>query len=547
MVDKYDLCASHEWKRLERHYQGIKNYHLRDLFAKDSARAQSFSIKAAGLYLDYSRNRVTGQTMPLLYELAEAAGLQAEIERMFAGEKINFTEDRPALHVALRNREGKPVMVDGRDVMPEVHAVLDRMKGLSSRVRLGDWKGYTGRRIVNVVNIGIGGSDLGIAMACEALEAYSDRELTVRFVSNVDSADFVEKTRDLEADETLFVVCSKSFTTQETMTNAGTAKAWLVEQLGSEESVSSHFVAVSSNPGKAVEFGIAEENVFRMWDWVGGRYSLCSAVGLSLMIAIGPENFVRMLDGFHRMDRHFRNSDFESNIPVILALLGIWYNNFYGCQTHAVLPYEQYLARFPAHLQQLDMESNGKSVNKSGEAVGYQTGPIVWGQPGTNGQHAFYQLIHQGKKIVPLDFIGFLESCEPCGDHHDKLIANMIAQTEALAFGKTREQVCRDGVEDELVMHKVFEGNRPSNVILAQKLTPETLGALVALYEHKVFVQGVIWRINSFDQWGVELGKVLATRVLEEIKDSNKPLLHDPSTNRLVKAYRSGRLPGDSA
>ncbi len=545
MADKYNLRASREWERLESHYQDIKDCNLRDLFVEDPGRAQSFSAQAAGIYLDYSRNRITGLTMSLLCDLARAAGLETEIQRMFGGEKVNFTEDRPALHVALRNREGRPVVVDGRDIMPEVRVVADRMKELSNRIRSGDWKGYTGRRIVNIVNIGIGGSDLGIAMAYEALKAYSDRELTVRFISNIDGADFAEKTRDLDAAETLFVVCSKSFTTEETMTNAETAKRWLAGELGAEESAKFHFVAVSSNTGKAAEFGIAEENVFCMWDWVGGRYSLCSAVGLSLMIAIGPENFEKMLDGFHMMDKHFLNSELETNIPVILALLGIWHNNFFGCETHAVLPYEQYLARFPAHLQQLDMESNGKSVNRLGELVDYQTGPIVWGQPGTNGQHAFYQLMHQGKKLVPADFIGFLESCQPLGDHHAKLIANMIAQAEALAFGKTEEQVQSEGVEGRLVMHRIFEGNRPSNVILGQKLTPETLGALVSLYEHKVFAQGVIWRINSFDQWGVELGKVLAKATLAEIKQRSRPLAHDPATNRLINAYRSGRLPGD--
>jgi glucose-6-phosphate isomerase len=532
-----------EWQRLQDHFNDIGNYHLRDLFADDAGRAERLSVTGPEVYLDYSKNRITEETMPLLVDLAQSSGLSDAIEGMFSGERINFTENRPVLHVALRNVSGSPVFVDGENVMPRVNSVLGRMKEVSGKIRSGEWKGFSGRKIRNVVNIGIGGSDLGIAMAYEALRFYSQPGLCVRFVSNVDGTDFVEKTRDLNPEETLFVVCSKSFTTQETMTNARTARNWLVEAAGSDQSVSAHFVAVSSNVEMAMEFGIEKSNIFEMWDWVGGRYSLCSAVGLALMIAIGPENFTKMLEGFHAMDKHFRQTEFEDNVPVILGLLGIWYNNFFGFETHAVLPYEQYLCRFAAHLQQLDMESNGKSVDRSGRRTGYQTGPVVWGEPGTNGQHAFYQLLHQGRKLVPADLIGFLRPCTSLGDHHDKLIANMIAQSEALAFGRTEEEVRSEGVEDELVEHRVFEGNRPSNVILAEKLTPRSLGALVALYEHKVFVQGVVWRINSFDQWGVELGKSLAKKVLNEVKDKQVSLEHDSSTNRLIDCYRSGRLP----
>lgn len=531
------------WQNLQSHYQAVEPHHLRDLFQKDPGRAERFSIEDCGLVLDYSKNRITEETVSLLLALAESAGLKDAIERMFTGEKINSTEGRAVLHTALRNRSDEPVLVDGEDVMPAVRAVLDQMAAFSEKVRSGQWTGHTGGRIRNVVNIGIGGSDLGPVMAYEALRVYSDRGLTVRFVSNVDGTHLAEATRDLDPEETLFIVASKTFTTQETMTNAQSARAWLLASLKDEAAIAKHFVALSTN-GKAVaEFGIdAENNMFEFWDWVGGRYSLPSAIGLSLMIAIGPENFFRLLDGYHAMDRHFRTTPFDRNMPVLLGLLGIWYNNFFEAASHAILPYDQYLSRFAAYFQQGDMESNGKYVTLAGEKVAWQTGPIIWGEPGTNGQHAFYQLLHQGTKLTPADFIGFAQSQNPLGDHHVKLMANFFAQTEALAFGKTREQVEAEGTAAELVPHKVFEGNRPTNSIMAEKLDPETLGRLIALYEHKIFVQGIIWQINSFDQWGVELGKVLAKRILPELEAGDEPALqHDSSTNRLITWFRKHR------
>ena len=531
------------WQNLQSHYQAVEPLHLRDMFQKDPGRAERFAIEDCGLVLDYSKNRITEETVSLLLALAESAGLKEAIERMFTGEKINSTEDRAVLHTALRNRSAEPVLVDGEDVMPAVRAVLDQMAAFSEKVRSGQWTGHTGKRICNVVNIGIGGSDLGPVMAYEALRIYSDRGLTVRFVSNVDGTHMAEATRDLDPEETLFIVASKTFTTQETMTNAQSARAWLLETLKNEAAIAKHFVALSTN-GKAVaEFGIdAENNMFEFWDWVGGRYSLPSAIGLPLVIAIGSENFFRLLDGYHAMDRHFRTTPFERNMPVLLGLLGIWYNNFFEAASHAILPYDQYLSRFAAYFQQGDMESNGKYVTLSGEKVAWQTGPIIWGEPGTNGQHAFYQLLHQGTKLVPADFIGFAQSQNPLGDHHVKLMANFFAQTEALAFGKTREEVEAEGTAESLVPHKVFEGNRPTNSIMAERLDPETLGKLIALYEHKIFVQGIIWQINSFDQWGVELGKVLAKRILPELEAADEPTLeHDASTNRLITWFRKHR------
>lgn len=531
-----------EWKTLERHYREIRDVHLRDLFRADPQRAARFSLEAGDLYLDYSKNRITEETMRHLVALAKAVHLRDEIDAMFRGEKINRTENRAVLHVALRNRSNTPIYVDGKDVMPDVNAVLDKMARFAREVRSGEWRGHTGRPIRNVINIGIGGSDLGPAMAYEALKAFSDRSLRFRFVSNVDSTHLVEALRDCDPAETLFIVSSKTFTTQETMTNAESARAWLLQALGSPEAIARHFVAVSTNAERVAAFGIDTRNMFEFWDWVGGRYSLPSAIGLSLMIAIGPEHFFDLLEGYHRMDRHFAEAPFEANMPVILALLGIWYNNFFGAETVAVLPYEQSLARFPAYLQQADMESNGKCVSRRGRRVRYQTGPIVWGEPGTNGQHAFFQLLHQGTKLVPCDFIAFARSQNPLGDHHDKLIANCFAQAEALAFGKTAEAVAQEGVPRWLVPFKVFEGNRPSNVILAPALTPSVLGQLIALYEHKIFTQGVIWDIFSFDQWGVELGKVLAGRILNELACVEEPeLSHDESTNALIRRYRRWR------
>jgi glucose-6-phosphate isomerase len=536
------ITGSPEWRALEEQYGELRDVHLRELFAADPGRGEALTVEAGDLYLDYSKHRLSGETLLLLVALAERAGLRGRIDAMFAGEKINVTEDRAVLHVALRAPEGTRIVVDGEDVVPRVHAVLRKMAGFAERVRAGEWTGHTGKPIANVVNIGIGGSDLGPAMAYEALRDYSDRSRTFRFVSNVDATDIVEATRDLDPAETLFVVCSKTFTTQETLANAETARDWLLDALGDKQAVSRHFVAVSTNAEQVAEFGIDPANMFEFWDWVGGRYSYDSAVGLSLMVAIGPARFREMLDGFHAMDEHFRTAPFERNMPILLGLIGIWYGDFFGAETHAVLPYSQYLARFPAYLQQLDMESNGKSVDTGGRPVATQTGPVVWGQPGTNGQHAFYQLIHQGTKLVPADFIGFCQPNHHVGDHHDLLLANCFAQTEALAFGKTAEEVAAEGVPAALVPHRTFPGNRPSSTILASKLTPGVLGQLVALYEHKVFTQGVIWNVNSFDQWGVELGKVLAKRIVPQLEAAAEPDLdHDSSTNALIRRYRRSR------
>jgi glucose-6-phosphate isomerase len=534
------ITQSAAWKALQNHYEQIGKLHLRELFAADSERGTRLTVEAMGLFLDYSKNRITDETLTLLIDLAEQAGLQAHIDAMFRGDKINFTEKRAVLHVALRAPKDASIFVDGQDVVPGVHAVLDSMAAFSNRVRSGEWKGHTGKRIRNVINIGIGGSDLGPVMAYEALKHYSDRNLTFRFVSNVDDTDFAEAVIELDPAETLFIVSSKTFTTLETITNAQSARDWLVSGLGGDESaVAKHFVAVSTNAEGVSKFGIDTANMFGFWDWVGGRYSMDSAIGLATMLAIGPDNFHAMLDGFHQMDEHFRSTPFERNLPVLMGLLGVWYTDFFGAQTVAVLPYEQYLKRFPAYLQQLTMESNGKHVTVSGRDVDYDTGPIYWGEPGTNGQHSFYQLIHQGTRLIPCDFIGFGKSLNPIGRHHDMLLANVFAQSEALAFGKTAEQVKAEGTPDWLVPHRVFEGNRPSNTILAEKLTPELLGKLVALYEHAVFTQGIIWQINSFDQWGVELGKVLAQRIIPELESKEElALKHDSSTNNLIDHYR---------
>ncbi len=539
-MGKTRLKERPEWRALEEHYREIRDLHLRELFAGDPSRADRFSLSAGDLFLDYSKNRITEETVRLLLALAESSGLAGGIEAMFRGEKINRTEDRAVLHTALRAGEGEEIVVDGEDVVPAVRRVLERMCSFAGRVRSGEWKGFTGKPIRNVVNIGIGGSDLGPAMAAEALRSYADPRLSVRFVSNVDGTHFAETVRDLDPAETLFVICSKTFTTQETITNALTAREWLVAGLGDPKAVASHFVAVSTNAEKVEEFGIDTANMFEFWDWVGGRYSLASAIGLSLMISIGEENFRDLLAGLRTMDRHFRTAPPAENMPVILALVGIWYNNFFRAQSYAVLPYDQYLSRLPAYLQQLDMESNGKSVDREGREVDYQTGPIVWGEPGTNGQHAFYQLIHQGTKLVPADFIGFRRSRNPLSDHHRKLLANLVAQPEALAFGKTADQVRAEGVEERLVPFKTFPGNRPTNTILAEELTPSVLGQLIALYEHKIFTQGWIWNIHSFDQWGVELGKVLARRVLEELADPEAKLDgHDSSTAGIINRLRT--------
>ncbi|MBW2275073.1 MAG: glucose-6-phosphate isomerase [Deltaproteobacteria bacterium] len=530
------------WKALAEHAEQMQRRGLRELFAEDPDRGERLAVDALGLYLDYSKNLVSDETLGLLCELAKSCGLRARTEAMFAGEKINVTEGRAVLHTALRAPRGAVIEVDGENVVPEVHAVLDRMADFAERLRGGAWRGHTGRRIRNVINIGIGGSDLGPVMAYEALRHYADPELHLGFVSNVDGTDFAETIRGLDAEETLFIVCSKTFTTQETLTNARSARAWLLAALGDEAAVAKHFVAVSTNAEEVVGFGIDPANMFGFWDWVGGRYSYDSAVGLSLMVAIGPERFREMLAGFRAMDEHFRSAPFEQNMPVLLALLGIWYTNFFGAETHAVLPYDQYLWRFAAYLQQLDMESNGKRVDLEGRYVDYQTGPIIWGEPGTNGQHAFYQLIHQGTKLIPCDFIGFCQSLNPRGEHHDLLMANFFAQSEALAFGKSEEEVAAEGVASELVSHRSFPGNRPSNTLLAERLTPECLGKLVALYEHKVFVQGTIWNVNSFDQWGVELGKVLARRIAPELSGETEPEPdHDGSTNALIRHYRARR------
>ncbi len=531
------------WKALETHAEQLRNVSLRSMFSGDPERAARFSIDAAGLFLDYSKNRITTETRDLLLQLAQESGLRERIDAMFRGDKINITEKRAVLHVALRAPKGESIVVDGKDVVPEVHAVLDKMTAFSNRIRSGEWKGHTGKRIRNLVNIGIGGSDLGPVMAYEALKFYSDRSLVFRFVSNVDGTDFAEAVIDLDPAETLFIVSSKTFTTLETMTNAHSAREWsLAGFKGDESAVAKHFVAVSTNAAEVTKFGIDTANMFGFWDWVGGRYSMDSAIGLSTMLAIGPENFRSMLDGFHQMDEHFRTAPFASNMPVILGLLTVWYTNFFGAQTMAVLPYEQYLKRFPAYLQQLTMESNGKHVTLEGEHVNFDTGPIYWGEPGTNGQHSFYQLIHQGTRLIPCDFIGFEKSLNPLGRHHDILLANVFAQAEALAFGKTAEQVKAEGTPDWLVPHRVFEGNRPSNVLMAERLTPEVLGKLVALYEHSVFTQGTIWQIDSFDQWGVELGKVLAQHIIGEIEGGMKgpaaALQHDASTNNLIGRYR---------
>ena len=528
------------WQALADHYETMRGLQLRDLFADDPARGERMTAEAAGVYLDYSKNRINAETLKLLIELAQQAGLRARIDAMFRGEKINVTENRAVLHVALRAPKGASIIVDGKNVVPDVHAVLAKMADFANRVRGGQWKGHSGKRIRNIVNIGIGGSDLGPVMAYEALKYYSDRAMTFRFVSNVDGTDFVEATRDLEPAETLFVVSSKTFTTLETMTNAQSAREWSLRGLGGDaKAVAKHFVAVSTNGEKVAEFGIDTANMFEFWDWVGGRYSMDSAIGLSTMLAIGPDHFQSMLEGFHAIDEHFRTAPFERNLPVLMGLLGVWYNDFFGAQTVAVLPYDQYLKRFPAYLQQLTMESNGKHVTLDGMRVDYQTGPIYWGEPGTNGQHSFYQLIHQGTRLIPCDFIAFGQALNTLGRHHDMLVANVFAQTEALAFGKTPEQVEAEGTPDWLVPHRVFEGNRPSNTILMDRLIPAALGKLVALYEHCVFTQGTIWEIDSFDQWGVELGKVLAQRIIPELESKTEPKLgHDSSTDNLIRRYR---------
>jgi glucose-6-phosphate isomerase len=530
------------WRALERHHAEVRGLHLRDMFAGDPGRGERLVAEGAGLYLDYSKNRITDETITLLVALAEECGLRERTEAMFRGERINVTEDRAVLHVALRMPKGEPLTVEGVDVVAEVHAVLDRMSAFADRVRSGEWKGHTGKPIRNVVNIGIGGSDLGPVMAYEALRHYTKRDLAFRFVSNVDSTDFAEATRDLDPEQTLFIVSSKTFTTLETMTNARTAREWTLAALGDESAIAKHFVAVSTNAEAVSEFGIDTDNMFGFWDWVGGRYSMDSAIGLSTMIAVGPDGFREMLAGFHAMDVHFRTTPFARNLPVLMGLLDVWYGDFFGAQTVAVLPYSQYLKRFPAYLQQLTMESNGKHVTLDGFPVDYQTGAVLWGEPGTNGQHSFYQLIHQGTELIPADLIGFGKNLNPIRDHHDLLMSNVFAQAEALAFGKIEEEVRVQGTPDSVVPHRVFEGNRPTNTILTEQLTPHTLGALVALYEHSVFTQGTVWDINSFDQWGVELGKVLATRIIPELESPDEPdLRHDSSTNALIRRYRAMR------
>jgi len=540
MASTAPLVQRPAWKALQTHYEEISSLHLRSLFADDGERGERMAIDAAGIYFDYSKNRVTDETIKLLVQLAEQSDLRGRIDAMFRGDKINVSEQRAVLHVALRAPRASSIVVDGENVVPRVHEVLDKMADFSKRVRSGTWKGHTGKPIRNIVNIGIGGSDLGPVMAYEALRAYSQRDLTLRFVSNVDGTDFAEATHDLDAAETLFVVSSKTFTTLETMTNARTARAWSVGQLGGDDkSVAKHFVAVSTNAQQVSAFGIDTANMFGFWDWVGGRYSMDSAIGLSTMIAIGPEHFRAMLAGFHEMDEHFRTAPFERNLPALMGLLAVWYSDFFGAETCAVLPYEQYLKRFPAYLQQLTMESNGKHVTLDGERVTYDTSQIYWGEPGTNGQHSFYQLIHQGTRLIPCDFIGFGQTLNPLGQHHDMLLANVFAQGEALAFGKTAEEVKAEGTPDWLVPHRVFDGNRPSNTLLIERLTPAVLGKLVALYEHSVFTQGIIWNIDSFDQWGVELGKVLAQRIIPELSEIPEPQLkHDSSTNALIRRYR---------
>jgi glucose-6-phosphate isomerase len=536
------LTQGQAWAALASHCETRRKLHLRELFAVDPHRGERLTAEAAGLYLDYSKNRVSDETLRLLFRLAEECGLHSRIEAMFRGDKINITEGRAVLHVALRAPRGQQILVDGHDVVPGVHAVLDKMARFCEQVRNGSWKGHTGKRIHNVVNVGIGGSDLGPVMAYEALKQYSERSMTFRFVSNVDGTDIAEAVADLDAAETLFVISSKTFTTIETMTNAGTAREWLLRSGGDQSAVARHFVAVSTNAQKVSEFGIDTANMFEFWDWVGGRYSMVSAIGLSTMLAIGPYNFRAMLDGFHEMDEHFRTAPFERNLPVLMGLLAIWNNDFLGAHTVAVLPYEQYLKRFPAYLQQLIMESNGKRVTLDGQPVGVDTSPVYWGEPGTNGQHSFYQLIHQGTRLIPCDFIAFNQPLNPIARHHDMLLANAFAQAEALAFGKTAEEVRAEGTAEWLVPHRVFEGNRPSNIILADQLTPETLGKLISLYEHSVFTQGVIWNLDSFDQWGVELGKVLAQRIIPELESKTEPTLsHDSSTNNLIRRYRKSK------
>jgi glucose-6-phosphate isomerase len=530
------------WKALEQHHGELRDTHLRELFAADSRRGERLVAEGAGLFLDYSKNRITDATIPLLGALAEQSGVPERIEAMFAGERINVSEGRSVLHVALRMPRSASLIVDGTDVVKEVHEVLDRMAAFSERIRSGEWRGHTGRPIRNVVNIGIGGSDLGPVMAYEALRHYSDRDRTFRFVSNVDSTDIVEATRDLDPAETLFIVSSKTFTTLETMTNAHSAREWALAGLGDERAIAKHFVAVSTNAEKVTEFGIDTDNMFGFWEWVGGRYSMDSAIGLSTMLAIGPERFGEMLAGFHEVDEHFRSAPFAQNLPMLMGMLGVWYGDFFGAQTVGVMPYEQYLKRFPAYLQQLTMESNGKHVTLDGRHVDYDTGAVFWGEPGTNGQHSFYQLIHQGTRLIPVDLIAFAKTLNPLGDHHDLLMSNVFAQAEALAFGKTEEEVRAEGTPDHIVPHRVMEGNRPTNVILAEELTPRTLGRLVALYEHLVFTQGVVWELDSFDQWGVELGKALAVRIIPELKSDAEPdLHHDSSTNALIRRYRAMR------
>ncbi len=540
MKNRIYLTEMNEWKRLSENYQRVKDMHLRDLFKNDPGRGSSMVISDGDILFDYSKNRVTSDTVNLLVKLAEGCELRNEIERMFNGEKINETEGRAVLHTALRNRSGKPVFTDGKDVMPDVNRVLEKMRITSEKIRSLEWKGYTGKPVRNIINIGIGGSDLGPVMVCEALKYYSSRDINVKFVSNVDGSHIIETLKEMDPSETLFIVASKTFTTQETMTNAKTAKKWILAQTGDEKAVASHFLALSTNKTEVEKFGIDPENMFEFWDWVGGRYSLTSAIGLSIMIAIGYDNFIKLLDGFHAMDLHFRNSPFAENIPVMMALLGIWYNNFFNANTYAILPYEQYLHRFAAYLQQGDMESNGKSVTRDGKRVDYSTGPVIWGEPGTNGQHAFYQLIHQGTQLIPADLIGYIRSLNGDTDHHDILISNMIAQAEAFAFGKTPDEVRADGVPESLIPFKTFEGNRPTNSILIDRLTPESLGKLIAMYEHKIFVQGIIWNIYSFDQWGVELGKVLAGRIQKEFAGGTVSADHDSSTANLINYY-SGR------
>ena len=542
-VAKHPGVKRRAWKDLGAHYKKVQKLHLRQLFADDPTRGERLACEAVGLSLDYSKNRITDETLKLLIQLAEESRLREKIDAMFRGEKINLTEKRAVLHTALRAPREVSVVVDGENVVPKVHAVLDRMADFASRLRSGEWKGHTGKRIRNVVNVGIGGSDLGPVMAYEALRYYADRTMTFRFVSNVDGTDFAEAVGDLDPSETLFIISSKTFTTLETMTNAHTARAWSLAGLqGDQKSIAKHFVAVSTNTAEVAKFGIDTTNMFEFWDWVGGRYSISSAIGLSTMVAIGPDNFRAMLNGLHQIDQHFRAAPFDRNLPVLMGLLAVWYNDFFGAQTVAVLPYEQYLKRFPAYLQQLTMESNGKHVTLGGKRVAYQTSPIYWGEPGTNGQHSFYQLIHQGTRLIPSDFIAFTQPLNPVGRHHDILIANVCAQAEALAFGKTPEEVEAEGTPEWLVPHRVFEGNRPSNTIFAERLTPETLGKLVALYEHSVFTQGAIWDIDSFDQWGVELGKVLAQRIIPELESTTEPkLAHDSSTNNLIRHYRKSK------